>query len=130
MKGVLIPSYFSYERDLLATVRQVGLAEVKGAVGRSPDGEWRFDEAPADFTALKGAVLRDGESRLLDSFGKVPAANIAAHGESRVVDAKRLDVPFSTQALARPLSAVGRLDTSHVAGELLAFTLRIVGWFW
>lgn len=132
---ILIPSYFSYERDLLVRLEHEGQATVRSlfTTGRH-----------SDLAMLKRtAVQVMEESRVLGgafypTYGDPPvlfgeAPKLAPHKPSepwvvrkRSADGNRYDVAWPSE-FGSFYSVVARLDASWIAGELAAFVWRVLG---
>ncbi len=133
---ILMPSYRSYERDLLRRIESVGRALI-GAEFRHVDGD-----DPADLAArlrgatggseLVGVALYRPDGAKIGEFGEAPALAPSAAGRDgpalrRTPDGRRLDVVWPATVSGLPVTVVGRLDSAWVGDALRRFTWRIIG---
>ena len=134
--AILVPSYRNYERDLLLRLENVGLAAVSAALKKdgnaAPNALAALESSLTVQSRLKGAAIYDAGGRLLGSLGEPPELVLAEIGEERIgkarsADGQRYEVAWRMQAAGPPMTVIGRLDSSWIGGELVAFLFRIAG---
>ncbi|MBT5049311.1 MAG: PAS domain-containing sensor histidine kinase [Rhodospirillaceae bacterium] len=134
--AILIPSYLSYERDLLLRLERVSRAAVASNYSTRPNA------TPQEILILSrtlerkgviaGGVLFDANARKVGSFGDQPAIATEAlladkFITQRSADGRWYDVIWTTDTLKGRYSLIARLDAADVASELESFVWRIIG---
>jgi diguanylate cyclase (GGDEF)-like protein len=136
---ILIPSYFSYERDELSRVETAGLTAIRSLFSLGgPHGQ--SANLPADGgalvrrTILKGAVIHRPDGTHQGAFGELPDMALldAVRADNalvrrRIVSDQRMDVAWPPDAVGEPFLVVARLDIEQVGVAVRAFVWRIVG---
>ncbi|MFQ5959385.1 MAG: PAS domain-containing sensor histidine kinase [Alphaproteobacteria bacterium] len=133
---ILIPSYKNYERDLLLRLEETGRAAVSaGFHARTEAQQWEpfvADELIARAPSLRGSALYGPDGRLIATIGEPPELTPAEAQETGVTRAgrangERYEVLWTGEQTGLPFTVVGRLDSSWVKPDLIAFVWRIVG---
>ena len=135
---VLVPSYFSRERELLKQLEDVSsevVIAVKGTamIGGSPESV--FNDLPFQLksdSVIVGGSLYSTDNNLLTSFGEIPDIE-PQHLQSNEVlrqrnqNGNRYDVAWPSDMLEDRYVLVVRHDSSHVKWQMLMYVARIAG---
>lgn len=134
--AILVPSYYNYERDLLARLEEAGRsAVIADFMPLAGGGTLDLREAGAALTGgtmlRGGAVYRPGGAAI-GTFGEAPLTSLEAVRAgaplSGYVDGKRrYEVVWNAAETGLPFTIIGRIDSTRIAPELLAFLGRIGG---
>ena len=136
---ILIPSYFSYQRDELGRVETAGLTAIRSLFSLGgPHAQ--SENLPEDGgalvrnTVLKGAVIYRPDGAPQGAFGERPDADMidqirfdAAVTARRIVSDRRMDVAWPPDSVGESFVVVARLDIGEVGVAVRAFVWRIVG---
>ncbi len=134
---ILIPSYFSYQRDEQGRIETAGLTAIRSLFSLGGPHA-RSDDLPADGgalvknTVLEGAIIVRPDGTRQGAFGELPAPDLAADLQDagavrRIVDEARMDVAWPPGTTGTPFTVVARLDIGPVKEATRAFVWRIVG---
>lgn len=133
--AILIPSYRSYERDLLLRLERVSRAAMAGSYLSRPYASDQEILAVSRVLQRKGAiaggVLFDAAGRKIGSFGEPPDFTADAlladtFTTRRSADGRWYDVIWTPDTLDGPYSLFARLDAGEVISELEDFVWRII----
>lgn len=134
--AILIPSYGSYERDLLLRLERVSRAAVAGSYSSRPDASPQEILTLSRILQRKGAIaggmLFDATGHKIGSFGEQPdftAQSLLADTfmTRRSADGRWYDAVWTTDTLEGSYSLIARLDAGDVISELEDFVWRIIG---
>ncbi len=125
---IMIPSYFSYQRDELGRVETAGLTAIRSLFslgGRHHQSDNLSEDGGALVrnTVLKGAIIYRTDGGRRDAFGERPDAGLvdeiaaAAGTARRMVSVERMDVAWPPDAVGEPFVVVARLDIGQVGGR-------------
>lgn len=132
--AILIPSYVSYERDLLRRLDVAGLAAIRAGFALSETVE-EAEEAAKSILAgseLVGIALYSVAGETLYSVGEKPDLTLSKVGDQatdshRNADGSRYSSIYLRSQSGLPFDVVAKLDASWIAAELVAFVWRIIG---
>lgn len=134
--AILIPSTLNYERDRIDRLQLAGANAVSAWLRLAPPNDARLSGGGkiAAGALLKGGAVYDAEGALIGEFGERPDMRFDGLPEAddkrrtlRSADGRRLDVVWLPRDLGLPYIVVGRIDSSGIAGDLVAFVIRIIG---
>ena len=134
--AILVPSYQNYERDLLARLDEVGRTAAKTMFlmhGHSNPRDLKIAGATATRTSnlVGGAIYKTGWTPYT-VFGEVPGLSpesVRSGGPTRryAIGTTRYDSIWAPEVTGLPFTIVGRMDSSGIRGQLIAFLWRIGG---
>jgi len=146
--AILIPSYQGYRKDLLDRLDFAGLAAVRTVLDVAPAlrDDMSLTRVPTSSetalilsvaamrsksiggTPLVGGLLFNDMGMQVGQFGMTPSL-IPSDGRQSAMPSGQpyYDVVWTPEQHGLPYTVVGRLDASHVPGQLTAFVFRILG---
>ena len=134
--AILIPSTLNYERDRIDRLQLAGAHAVSAWLRLAPPvkGSLSRGEEVTAVALLLGGAVYDADGSLIGVFGERPDLGfdgLIKSGDVRLIqrgaDGDYLDVVWRPQDLGLPYTVVGRIDSSSIAGDLVAFVIRIIG---
>ena len=130
---ILIPSVHRYEQDRLASLDQAARAAMAGVLavetGASANDIAHRVALWPGAGGLLGGKIYGADGRLIATFGQAP---VATPDDETLADSLRRHDGTSMERLwqfdgAQPITAIGRVDTAMVPGDITAFIGRITG---
>ena len=133
----LVPSYYSYQRDLVGRLEHAGRAAVQAVFGSRGHESVRnltiqARVMVAGSSEIAGVALHDVQGGLIAEIGEAPALSLdnalsARPPLGRTDDGRWLDVAWIASDVGLPVTVIGRLDAAWIGDELRAFVLRTLG---
>lgn len=133
---ILVPSYQNYERDLLARLDETGRTAMSAALilhgGNNEQDVMRMGPGLTGVSKVRGGAIYFVDGAPPRIFGETPqlTLNKVQAGEARqgyVTDGARYEALWLPAETGFPFVVVGRMDSSAVHGQLVAFLWRIGG---
>ena len=134
--AILVPSFRNYQHDLLKRLEDVGRTTIVSAyisVAHSSERDLlTVGGKLSRRSMLRGGALYAPDGRLIGHFGEPPALGLRPTPEQviesrRSDDGKRLEVIWPRLVTGLPFTVVGRIDSSDIRPEMIAFLWRIGG---
>lgn len=133
---ILIPSYRSYERDLLLRLESVSRAAVSSSYASRPGATapevLALNRILQQRGFIAGGILFDTTGRKIGTFGETPTFTADSLRENefltrRSADGRWYDVVWTAKTLDVPYGLIARLDATNVVSDLATFMWRIIG---
>jgi len=134
--AVLIPSYQTHQRDLMAKLHASGRAAViAGFKFNRLDNDHDLLQAGkflVEEDLLKGGSLYRADGTLIGHFGERPQLTPALAARDKVKDihpagGRRMDLIWTRGDTGLPFTVIGHLDSSKIAAQMMAYVMRIAG---
>ncbi len=134
--AILIPSYQNYERDLLARLNEVGRTAMSTALALHSNSNAKdmllLGVGLTRISNVRGGAIYFGKGAPPRIFGEMPdltPAAVRAGGAKQgyASDRARYEALWQPAETGFPFVVVGRMDSSVIHGELVAFLWRIGG---
>jgi PAS domain S-box-containing protein len=134
--AILIPSYQNYERDLLARLNEVGRGVMLTAlVMRGNNNERDLLITGTGLTGIsniRGGAIYFSDGAAPRVFGEAPQLTLervraGAASQGYAARRTRYEAMWSPAETGFPFTVVGRMDSTSIRGELIAFLWRIGG---
>jgi hypothetical protein len=132
--AILIPSYQAHQRDLIAKLRAGGKAAAIAGFKLDSRRNDRDLLLAGKFLVkeglLKGGSLYRADGTLIGHFGETPHLTPALSARSRVInfrqaEGRRMDLVWPRSQTGLPFTVIGRIDSSMIAPEMMAYVLRV-----
>ncbi|NQU72069.1 MAG: hypothetical protein HQ514_16070, partial [Rhodospirillales bacterium] len=134
--AILIPSYQNYERDLLTRLNDVGRTAMSTALvlhGNSNEKDLLLlGTGLTRISNVRGGAIYFGDGAPPQIFGETPELTAAAVRAGDAIqgyasDGARFEALWRPAETGFPFVVVGRMDSSAIHGELVAFLWRVGG---